>query len=395
MSHGGAVRLQRLENVIQHYAWGATHDLAEFMGVAVDGRPWAELWMGTHPMGMSRLGGREPLSAIAGDLPFMMKVLAVDQSLSLQVHPNAKLAAKGFAAENAAGIALDAPDRSFRDPNPKPEMVYALTTFDTLVGLRPTAEVLRVLDALGTPLTARLANELRGSMGFTGIVRVIEHILTNGVDAAEIAAVVDACSDRLARGLDVRRAYATAIMVAKQYPEDPGVLVTLLLNRLTLQPGEAAFLDTGILHAHLSGMCVEVMKASDNVLRAGLTSKPINIRGLIGCLDRGMAQLARVTPARVGSETEVFAPRPDDFALAVTQVSRTDRPTDLVPAERRLIVCTAGQVEVESATGESLTLRRGESIYAGPEAGAVRVRGAGEVVQAYRATEAGQLVDLV
>jgi mannose-6-phosphate isomerase len=224
---------------------------------------------------------------------------------------------------------------------------------------------------------------------------VIEHILTNGVHAAEISAVVDACSDRLARGLDVRRAYATAIMVAKQYPEDPGVLVTLLLNRLTLQPGEAAFLDTGILHAHLSGMCVEVMKASDNVLRAGLTSKPIDIRGLIGCLDRGMAQLARVTPVRVGSETEVFAPRPDDFALAVTQVSRTDRPTDFVPAERRLIVCTAGQVEVESASGESLTLRRGESIYAGPEAGAVRVRGAGEVAQAYRATEAGQLVDLV
>lgn len=395
MSRRGESGLYRLQNVVQHYAWGATHDLPDFMGRAVDGRPWAELWMGTHPVGMSRVGDSAPLSAVAGDLPFMMKLLAVDQPLSLQVHPNAKLAAEGFAAENAAGIAVDAPGRSFRDPNAKPEMVYALTTFDTLVGLRPTAEVLRILDALGTPLTTQLADELRASMGFAGIVRVIEHILTNGVTPAEIAAVVEACGDRMARGLDVRRAYATAITVAKQHPEDPGVVVALLLNRLTLQPGEAAFLDTGILHAHLSGMCVEVMAASDNVLRAALTSKHIDIAGLIRCLDKGMAQLARVTPVRVGSETEVFAPRPDDFALAVTQVSRTDPPTDLVPAERRLMVCTAGQVEVEPEVGAPLSLGRGESAYAGPTAGSVRVRGAGEIVQAYRAAEAGRLVDLV
>lgn len=395
MSHGDPSGLHRLDNVVQHYAWGATNDLPEFLGLAASGQPWAEVWMGTHPLGMSRVDGGRSLEEVAGELPFMMKVLAVDQPLSLQVHPNAKLAAEGFAAEDAAGIPLDAPRRSFRDPNPKPEMVYALTTFDTLVGLRPTAEVLRILDALGTPLTAKLADELRRSMGFAGIVRLIEYILTDGVDASDIAAVVEACAEQVARGLDVRRAYATAITVAKQYPQDPGVIVTLLLNRLTLQPGEAAFLDTGILHAHLSGMCVEVMKASDNVLRAGLTSKHIDIAGLIRCLDKGMAQLARVTPVRVGSETEVFAPRPDDFALAVTQVCRTDPPTDLVPAERRLLVCTAGRVEVESASGATMELKRGESLFAGISAGPLRVRGAGEVGQAFRATEAGRLVDLV
>ncbi len=101
-------------------------------------------------------------------------------------------------------------------------------------------------------------------------------------------------------------------------------MISLTLNRLTLQPGEAAFLGTGIIHAHLRGMCLEVMAASDNVLRAGLTSKPLDAEGLVKCLDRGMSRLARVTPEPFGFSTDVFSPDVREFALAVSQCSRAE-----------------------------------------------------------------------
>lgn len=354
--------------------------------------------MGTHPKGMSSVDGGVPLTDVAGgDLSFMLKVLAVDQPLSLQVHPNADEARAGFKREEAAGVPIDAPHRSFPDPHAKREMVYALTEFDTLVGLRPTAEALRILDGLGTEYTSRLADELRTSMGFAGIVKIIEKVLAEGVPATDIAAVLKRCAKLADRGLDVRRAYATALEVGAAYPDDPGVIITLFLNRLTLQPGEAAYLDTGIIHAHLRGLCVEIMRSSDNVLRAGLTKKHVDPSGLVRCMEVGMSRLARVTPDRVGSQTEVFTPDPEVFALAVTQSSRGEAgAAELPPAGQRILLCTAGKLELESTEGQVMKLRRGESVYVGPGDGKLHVRGTGEIVQAYiDSEEHGHLIDLV
>ena len=209
----------RLDNASRAYDWGSASDIPRFLGHAPDGGRLAELWMGTHPLGQSMVvaEGQQParLSDVAGDLPFMLKILAADRPLSLQVHPNLAMARAGFAAEEAAGVPLDAPERTYKDPSHKPEMAYALTTFDTLVGFRPTAEILRVLHGIDTPLARTLAAELHRAPGFRGIVSLVERLLTDGVEDGEIAAVVEACRELVDAGVDVKRAYATAVEIAE------------------------------------------------------------------------------------------------------------------------------------------------------------------------------------
>ncbi len=393
--------MHRLQNATRDYDWGSSSDIPHFLGASPDGRPLAEIWMGTHELSPSEVevdGTAASLSTVAGQLPFMMKILAAGRPLSLQVHPNAQLARLGFEAENAAGVPLDAPHRTYKDPRHKPEMAYALTTFDTLVGFRPTAEILRVLDAIATPLTDRLAEELRAKPGFDGIVRIVEQLLAESPAPEEVAEVVEQCRRLVAQHVDVKRAYVTLIEVSEHFPADPGLIITLLLNRVTLQPGEAAFLGAGIIHAHLHGMCIEVMTSSDNVLRAGLTSKHVDAAGLVTCLERGMSRLARITPEVVGTETEVFAPDVDEFALAVTQVAASDATgTPLYGAGRRIVLCTGGRVELEGAHGATQTLVRGDSVYVDAGDGEVRVIGTGEVAVAFTPDDeiAGRLIDLV
>jgi mannose-6-phosphate isomerase len=392
-----------LGNAARAYDWGSASDIPRFLGQQPDGGRLAEVWMGTHPLGQSTVTGPDgtevPLSEVAGELPFLLKILAADRPLSLQVHPNAAMARAGFAAEEAAGVPIDAPHRTYKDPSHKPEMAYALTTFDTLVGFRPTAEILRVLHGIDTPLTQRLADDLHAAPGFRGVVQLVERLLTQGVGPGEIAEVVQACRELGNAGIDVKRAYLTAVEIAEYHPDDIGVLISLTLNRLTLQPGEAAFLGAGIIHAHLKGMCLEVMAASDNVLRAGLTTKSLDPEGLVQCLEEGMSRLARVTPEPFGFSTDVFNPDVEEFALAVSQCSKAEPGGTLLPsASRRIVVCTGGEVELVNAADQHLKIRRGDSVYAGPDDGDIRVVGTGEVAQAYVAdpdVPTGRLVDLV
>ena len=278
-------------------------------------------------------------------------------------------------------------------------MIYALTTFDTLVGFRSTAEVFRVLAPIDSPYTNKLSAQLQEFPGFAGIVRLVESILTEPPEPAEFDYIAVKCADLVRQGIDVKRAYATAVEISSLHPHDPGLIVALLLNRLTLQPGEAAFLDTGVIHAHLKGMGLEVMSTSDNVLRAGLTSKHLDPRGLVETLETGMSMVARVSPEMAGPTTDIFAPGAEDFALSITQVSRGEPVGVNLPAVgARIIVCTGGEVWLRADSGAQTSLRRGESVYVAPEDGVVNVSGTGEVAQAFAPTasdEKSPLVDLV
>jgi mannose-6-phosphate isomerase len=380
--------MHRLRNGVQNYDWGSADAIPRFLGGEASSEPVAEMWIGTHPVKPSTAvdadGREQPLTEVAGDLPFMVKLLAADRPLSLQVHPSRDLAGIGYDREDQAGVPLDSPQRVYKDRNHKPEMVYALSTFDSLIGFRPTAEILRVLGPLDTPLSQRLADDLRADPGFAGIVRRVEWLLNTGVDPAEVHQIVGACRALSALGMDIKRAYRTVIEIAEHHPDDIGVVVSLLLNRMTLQPGEAAYLETGVMHAHLTGLCLEVMATSDNVLRAGLTGKHVDPRGLVACLDTGMARAARVTPDFVDADTEVFSPADVEFALAVTQISHAaPEGVDLVRADGSLLICTGGEVVVRTDAGEKITLTRGESLYLGPEDHRAVVQGLGEVAQAY------------
>lgn len=395
--------MRRLHNTSRDYDWGSTDDIPRFLRHDPGGRPVAEVWMGTHPLGPSMVDGdhasQVPLAEVAGELPYMLKLLAANRPLSIQVHPNAQQARDGFESEERAGVRMDAADRIYRDPHHKPEMVYALTTFDTLVGFRPTAEILRVLTAIESPLVHSIVESLHARPGFSGIVRVVERLVDTKPDVEEIEHVVAECRRLHAQGIDIKRAYVTAVDIAEHHPGDVGVLLSLLLNRLTLQPGEAAFLGAGIIHAHLHGMCLEVMVSSDNVLRAGLTTKHLDPVGLVRCLDKGMSRLARVAPEPFGFSTDVFSPDVDEFALSVTQCSRAEPDGAALPdAPQRIVVCTGGEVELVNAHGERERLLRGEAVFADGSDGVLRGIGTGELAQAYTPTAdtpAAELTDLV
>jgi len=395
--------MHRLRNGTKHYDWGSPDAIPLFLGDPTSDVPVAEVWIGTHPLSPSMVvgadGSESALSEVVGDLPFMVKLLAAAMPLSLQVHPSRTQAEEGFAREEAAGIPLDAPNRVYKDRNDKPEMVYAITTFDSLIGFRRTAEILRVLGPLNTSLTRRLGDALRADPGFSTIVQQVEWLLTSGVTAAEVHEVVRASATLAERGLDIKRAYQTAVEVAEHFPDDVGVIIALMLNRMTLQPGEAAYLGAGVIHAHLKGLCVEVMTNSDNVLRAGLTRKHVDAEGLVASLSRGMARIAQVTPDNVDFDTDVFAPGEGEFAVAVSQVSSAA--PDGVVLERTeggILLCTSGVVTVAADTGPAMTLGRGESLYLTPKDSPVRVRGLGEVVHAYvpsARSPRSRLVDVV
>ena len=202
----------RLINEAQTYDWGSPRTIPRFLGLDEADAPVAEVWMGTHPLApssvRSAVGELVSLTNVAGELPFLLKILAADRPLSLQVHPPRDLAAAGFAAEEKAGIALDSPRRSYKDPNHKPEMAYALTQFDSLVGFRPIAEILRVLTPLNTPLTDHMSEQLRAKPGFRGIVRMLAALLdeVDPVKPDEIGDVVIACHEALKQGIDIKRA---------------------------------------------------------------------------------------------------------------------------------------------------------------------------------------------
>lgn len=379
--------MHRLRNGVQDYDWGSVDAIPRFMGAEPGSGPVAELWMGTHPINPSwaMVAGREvPLREIAGDLPFMVKFLAADRPLSLQVHPSRPQAEAGFAREEAAGIPIDSPRRVYRDANHKPEMVLALSTFDSLIGFRPTAEILRVLSPIDNPLAQKVAEDLRQDPGWAGIVRRIDWLLGADVSRADVEALVCACADLAERGIDVRRAYQTAVEVSAFHPGDIGVVISLMLNRMTLQPGEAAFLETGVIHAHLKGMCLEVMATSDNVLRAGLTHKHIDTDGLVHCLKIGMARIARVNPDHLGPDTEVFSPAGVEFAVAITQVSYAEpMGVPLLSTAPSVVVCLGGEVTVRNGAKDELLLGRGESLFVTTDDNAVVVKGLGEVAQVF------------
>jgi len=379
--------MQRLRNGLQRYDWGSAVAIPQFLGTTPEGGPVAEMWVGTHPLNPSAVlgeGGEQPLRDVVGDLPFMLKVLAAERPLSLQVHPSLAQAQYGFDIENVQGVPLDSPERVYKDANHKPEMVYALSTFDSLIGFRPTAEILRVLSPVDAPLARRLASDLRSDPGFAGIVRRLQWLLSSHITPDEISEVVKACRALAERGMDVKRAYVTATELAEFFPDDVGVVISLMLNRMTLQPGEAAFLEPGVIHAHLRGLCLEVMANSDNVLRAGLTTKHVDPQGLVACLDKGMARVARVTPDYQWGDAEVFAPGGVEFGLAVVQVSPADVDgIELVKSGPTIVICTGGEVTVRNAVGQDEPLQRGDSLVLTAADGQVTVHGLGEVASAY------------
>jgi mannose-6-phosphate isomerase len=365
--------MQLLDNPIQEYAWGSHTVLADFLGrPSPSERPQAELWIGAHPGAPSRLPSGEALGDhIAADpeatlgpdsvaafgprLPFLLKVLAVAEPLSLQVHPDREQAARGFAAET--GPAGD-PARNYKDDWPKPEILCALTDFHALCGLRDPGESAGRLSGVPAlrPVTERLAaGDLRGA---------IETLLTWPPDSAkEVVAEV---------GAALPEPYAS---LATRHPGDMGVVVAALMNEVRLRPGQALYVPPRQPHAYLNGTGVELMAGSDNVLRAGLTPKHVDVPELLKIAAFEAAEPYVIASAHTGGE-EVYEAPAREFRL-----SRLGGGTVLPAGGPQLLLCAEETVRLRR-DGEEIPLRRGEAVFAGDRGGPIEVAGPGTVFRA-------------
>ena len=378
----------------------AIQDLLELPATS---KPVAESWMGAHPSAPSRvmttdgeagldtliasnaqaLLGPDVVARFGSALPYLLKVIAADSPLSLQVHPNIEQARRGYDAEESAGIPVDAPHRNYRDNNHKPELVYALTPFEALCGFRTPRRAAQVLGDLETPLAKELYALLTARPSDEGIRAVFSQLLEPGTRPipAAVDAVAEACAARLAAGSPSPRTDRTVGLLAQAYPGDPGVVASLLLNPVTLRPGEAMFIPAGGVHAYLQGMAVEIMANSDNVLRAGLTPKHVDIDELLRIVDYVPAPPIRIAPEVFQGATRVFYAPVDDFELSVTAVD-DDLVHPLPGHGPRILLCLDGQLTIEPSADGGMTLRKGQSLFAPACDGALRARGRGSVVQA-------------
>jgi mannose-6-phosphate isomerase len=399
-----------IRNTPRDYAWGSGHHIAGFLGTPESGGPEAELWLGAHPGSPARIvdpaatGGAEDLAAwIALDperalgpdlaahgarLPFLLKLLAAGGPLSLQAHPTPEQARAGFAREEAEGVPVDAYDRNYKDGFHKPELIVALSdTFDALSGFRPVDEVRGVLETLRAADAADARPEpgaldlLESHLaGDDGVAQTVEWMLRDGRggDTGQASWVVErvvhlAASEQAAAS-PYALSFETVGALAEAYPGDPGIVISLLLNRVRLARGEALYLAAGNIHAYLDGLGIELMASSDNVLRGGLTPKHIDVGELLDVLDVTPMPPPRLAPEAAGHGVLTFRPDVPDFVLhraepggGIAEVAITG------PA---IVIAERDGVRLAGRTGETV-LPRGASVYVTPDEGRLSVTGAG------------------
>jgi mannose-6-phosphate isomerase len=394
-----------LDNPIREYDWGSRTALAELLGRASpSARPQAELWMGAHPSAPSRLAVAGELRSLldviderpreilgpsvharfAGRLPFLMKVLAADRPLSIQAHPDAEQARRGFARENAAGIPLDAPERCYRDASHKPELLCALTPFWALRGFRSPREIRELVERLALPELADAAACLgRGEEG-DALAAWLGFLFGLGPEAR--SRLVRATARAAAEQADDELAFQWIARLQALHRDDVGVLAPLFLHAVRLEPGEAMFLPARELHCYLQGMAVELMANSDNVLRGGLTSKPLAVEELLRSL---RFEPARPEPARArrdASGWERYTSPAAEFELA-RGVVRPGAPLASAPAHGiEILLCGEGEVEIAAGGQGAVRLGAGASCFVPADAGPYRATGQGTL---YRASVPG------
>ena len=347
---------------LQHYAWGDPKFIPGVLGVPHTGEPVAEAWYGAHPKAPATAvtaAESVPLDAWIGEgeLPYLLKLLAASKPLSIQVHPNAAQAAAGFAAEEAAGIPIDAPHRGFRDANHKPEVLVALTEFEALCGFRSQDGIEAAIGRL-PELAGMLPSPSEG----------IEALLRAWFECTdqEVTAALGTLMTRLeAASPEPGTPEAWALRAHRGLEGDPdrGLLLVFLLELVHLQPGQAIFLPAGVPHAYLHGAGVELMASSDNVLRAGLTPKFVDPKTLLDVVRFDARRPVVLDPIVDESGAEAWAVPATELDLIRWRLDATQARSAVATGLETLLVIArepGAKVEVGYADG-TLALASGEA----------------------------------
>lgn len=361
-----------LVSSIQPYAWGMPGAISTLFDWEQTSQPEAELWLGAHPANPSHTADGRPLHAVLSaqpdllgeshtELPYLLKVLAAGAPLSIQVHPSRAQASAGFARENAQGLPANHPTRNYQDAHDKPEMLVALTTMEALAGFAPPAlsharltdlasEELHAQALFGRLLRALDAQDLAAAMG----------LLLSG--KPEVVAFVGALQ-RAATARPALRLAGLITYVSSHFPNDPGLGVVTLLNHVHLQPGEAIFVDAGIVHSYLRGIGIEIQAPSNNVLRGGLTPKHVDRTELQAIMRFEATTDLSVTPTvtrEAGVKLAHYAP-PVGFGLTRVELTAGGR-TAITAAGPRIVLAISTDVTIASDSG-TIRARRGQGVF--------------------------------
>ncbi|MBI3213507.1 MAG: mannose-6-phosphate isomerase, class I [Mycobacterium sp.] len=393
--------MELLRGAIRPYAWGSRTAIANFTGrAAPTAHPEAELWLGAHPADPAWVeeseGSRSLLDVVSQDpegqlgsavrarfgdrLPFLVKVLAAEEPLSLQAHPSAEQAEEGFAREDRRGVPLSSPIRNYRDRSHKPELIVALEPFEALAGFRPVARTVDLMRALSVSDLDPYIGLLLGQSDADGL----RALFTTWITAPQpdldvlVPAVLDGAIEYIRSGQTEFEAEAkTLLELGERYPGDAGVLAAMLLNRLNLQPGQAIYLPAGNLHAYLRGVGVEVMANSDNVLRGGLTPKHVDVPELLRVLDFTPAGDDVLHPPvhQEGFQRDYVTPT-DEFAVSVLALDGSDLGHEVdAPCRHdgpQILLCSQGAAVVIAKSGQ-VKLERGSAAWVSADDGPIRL----------------------
>jgi mannose-6-phosphate isomerase len=352
--------MRALHGPIQRYAWGSRSAIALLQGrPAPTDTPEAELWLGAHPSAPSTVDSVSLVDVVAADpsqvlgpdvagefegrLPFLLKVLAAEEPLSLQAHPDAAQARAGYAAGNP----------SYVDPYHKPELLVAVSEFEVLCGFRAPDASARHLASLGIPALSPVISLLEGGHLRAATTALLESSFADAVAGAD----------------------PLAARLAARNPGDPGVVVALLLNHVTLRPGEAIWMPAGNLHAYLHGTGIEIMAASDNVLRGGLTPKRVDVPELRRILRFEVLEKPVVPAVPVSADVVTWPVPVRDFALY--RVTPGGQPVQLAAPGPRIVLCLRGSARVSD--GVAVTLGGGEAAFGAASSEPLVISGVAEV----------------
>jgi mannose-6-phosphate isomerase len=390
------MRIYRLENPVQRYAWGSADGISSVLGIPnPGGGPLAEIWMGAHPsapsttivdgtkVGLDELVRRDPAAALGEDvlrelgssLPFLFKVLSAGTPLSIQAHPSKRKAQLGFERENLGGIPVDAPERNYRDPNHKPEMAVALTRFEMICGFRPVSEIVANMRFALPGEFERALERLERDPSRVELSVFFYDLFST--DRRARSAMLESASKRLAAALEsgsfpagTEGALRWALRIMDFFPGDVGAMMPLVLNHVVLEPGQAAFIAPGELHAHLTGTCLEIMANSDNVIRGALTPKFVDLPELVSVLSFKPERVHPCLPEPVAPCEEAYPTFVQDFRISRIALGpgRSYRRASRGP---EILLCASGAAELScSGPGgvEQLVLERGEAAFAAADA---------------------------
>ncbi|WP_023602734.1 mannose-6-phosphate isomerase, class I [Aliivibrio logei] len=387
-----------MENKIQNYAWGSTSSIHELFGFENESQqPQAEVWMGTHPQGCSMVTFDQhpmPLSELInsnksaylssdiaqkfGDLPFLFKILAADKALSIQVHPSKSQAKKGFEQEEQAGIPLTADHRNYKDDNHKPELVYALTNYQAMNGFRAYDEIIEFFTDLHIVELADLVDDFSHALTPQGLKAFFNGLLTLSEQRKHNAL------DQLLSYSKTHQNQAEFALITElnhQYPYDVGLFSPLLLNVITLQSGEAMYLSANTPHAYIKGTGLEIMANSDNVLRAGLTPKHIDVNELVECTNFVPIAFDELilSPQKDNLHDNYNIPV-DDFNFAIIH---SPKETQVGTHGAEILMAIDSDLELHSQNREKMVLAKGQSVFIPAYIGSYILSSHGRVARAF------------